>query len=204
MTTGAVTDQSLLVGKTVEEVGLWATYGVNLLMLREARGDVQPAPCARRTLLPGKNSCSLGASDQIARFAADHGLEPDPEIPEWLEEALSESGFAEVVVVPRRRSPARASATSPSEIRIQSNPLSCSQVPNPSPPISPTSPFPSATCWWCTAAGNTSDRSRKTQASTYSPRSKAKKPTRPRASPPPSASPAPWHSRSPAFPSPLA
>ena len=101
VTTATVTDQSLLVGKTVEEVGLWATYGVNLLMLRE-RGDVQPAPWRQTHFTAGQELVLLGASDRIARFAADHGLEPDPEIPEWLEEALSESGFAEVVVVPRR------------------------------------------------------------------------------------------------------
>jgi di/tricarboxylate transporter len=43
----------------------------------------------------------LGASDLIERFVADHSLESVLESPEWLEAALSESGFAEVVVVPR-------------------------------------------------------------------------------------------------------
>ncbi len=43
VTTATVAGQSHLVGKTVEDVGLWATYEVNLLLLREG-GDVQLAP----------------------------------------------------------------------------------------------------------------------------------------------------------------
>jgi di/tricarboxylate transporter len=100
VTTATVTDQSHLVGKTVEEVGLWATYGVNLLMLRDG-GDVQPAPWRQTHFAAGQELVLLGASDQIARFAANHGLASAPETPEWLEEALSASGFAEVVVLPR-------------------------------------------------------------------------------------------------------
>jgi di/tricarboxylate transporter len=100
VTTATVADQSRLVGKTVEEVGLWATYEVNLLMLREG-GDVQPAPWRQTAFAAGQELVLLGESDQIARFVADHGLESDPETPEWLEAALSEFGFAEVVVVPR-------------------------------------------------------------------------------------------------------
>ena len=62
----------------------------------------RPARPWRQThFAAGQELVLLGASDRIARFAADHGLESDPEIPEWLEEALSASGFAEVVVVPR-------------------------------------------------------------------------------------------------------
>ncbi len=100
MTTATVADQSRLIGKTVEEVGLWATYGVNLLLLREG-GDVQFAPWRLTRFAAGQELVLLGASDQIARFAADHGLESDPKTPEWLEAALSTGGFAELVVVPR-------------------------------------------------------------------------------------------------------
>jgi di/tricarboxylate transporter len=100
VTTATVADQSHLVGKTVEEVGLWATYGVNLLMLREG-GDVQYAPWRQTRFAVGQELVLLGASDQIERFAADQGLESAPETPEWLEAALSEGGFAELVVVPR-------------------------------------------------------------------------------------------------------
>jgi len=100
VTTATVADQSHLVGKTVEDVGLWATYGVNLLLLREG-GDVQPAPWRQTRFAAGQELVLLGPSDQIARFAADHGLESDPETPEWLEEVLSTGGFAELVVLPR-------------------------------------------------------------------------------------------------------
>jgi di/tricarboxylate transporter len=100
VTTATVPDQSHLVGKTVEDVGLWATYEVNLLLLREG-GDVQPAPWRQTRFAAGQELVLLGASDQVARFAVDHGLESDPETPEWLEAALSTSGFAELVVVPR-------------------------------------------------------------------------------------------------------
>ena len=100
VTTATVADQSDLVGKTVEDVGLWATYGVNLLLLREG-GDVQPAPWRQTRFAAGQDLVLLGSSGQIARFAADHGLESDPETPKWLETALSAGGFAELVVAPR-------------------------------------------------------------------------------------------------------
>jgi di/tricarboxylate transporter len=100
VTTATVSDQSHLVGKNVEEVGLWSTYGVNLLMLREG-GDVQPAPWRQTHFAAGQELVLLGASDQIARFAADQGLELNSRTPEWLEAALSASGFAELVVLPR-------------------------------------------------------------------------------------------------------
>ena len=100
VTTATVANQSRLVGKTVEEVGLWSTYGVNLLMLREG-GDVQPAPWRQTHFAAGQELVLLGASDQIARFAADQGLELDPETPKWLEATLSAGGFAELVVLPR-------------------------------------------------------------------------------------------------------
>jgi di/tricarboxylate transporter len=100
VTTLTVADQSHLVGKTVEDAGLWATYEVNLLLLREG-GDVQPAPWRQTRFTAGQELVLLGGSDQISRFAEDHGLELDPETPEWLEDALSAGGFAELVVVPR-------------------------------------------------------------------------------------------------------
>jgi di/tricarboxylate transporter len=100
VTTATVTDQSHLVGKTVEDVGLWATYGVNLLLLREG-GDIQPAPWRRTRFAAGQELVLLGASDQVARFAADNGLELDSETPEWFEAFRGTGGFAELVVVPR-------------------------------------------------------------------------------------------------------
>jgi di/tricarboxylate transporter len=100
VSTGTVTVQSHLPGKTVEEVGLWATYGVNLLLLRED-GDVQPAPWRQTRFAAGQELALLGPSDQVARFAADHGLELDAETPEWFDAYRGTGGFAEVVVVPR-------------------------------------------------------------------------------------------------------
>jgi di/tricarboxylate transporter len=100
VTTATVTDQSHLIGKTVEEASLWATYGVNLLMLRED-GDVQPAPWRQTRFAARQELALLGPSDQVARFAADHGLELDAETPEWFESFRGTGGFAEVVVVPR-------------------------------------------------------------------------------------------------------
>jgi di/tricarboxylate transporter len=100
VSTVTVTVQSHLAGKTVEEVGLWATYGVNLLLLRED-GDVQPAPWRQTRFAAGQELALLGPSDQVARFAADHGLELDAETPEWFDSYRGTGGFAEVVVVPR-------------------------------------------------------------------------------------------------------
>jgi di/tricarboxylate transporter len=100
VTTVTVSVQSHLVGKTVEEVGLWATYGVNLLLLRED-GDIQPAPWRQTRFAAGQELALLGPSDQVARFVADHGLELDAETPEWFDSFRGTGGFAEVVVVPR-------------------------------------------------------------------------------------------------------
>jgi di/tricarboxylate transporter len=100
VTTGTVPDQSALVGKTVEEAGLWATYGVNLLLLREG-GDVQPAPWRQTHFAAGQELVLLGADDQVARFAADYGVELNPETPEWFESFMGKGGFAELVVLPR-------------------------------------------------------------------------------------------------------
>ena len=100
VTTATVTDQSHLIGKTVEEASLWATYGVNLLLLRED-GDVQPAPWRQTRFAAGQELALLGPNDQVARFAADHGFELEAETPEWFESFRGTGGFAEVVVVPR-------------------------------------------------------------------------------------------------------
>jgi len=100
VTTATVTDKSNLVGKTVEDTGLWSTYRVNLLMLREC-GDVQPAPWRQTRFVAGQELVLLGTSDQVARFAADHGIELDAETPKWFESFRGTGGFAELVVVPR-------------------------------------------------------------------------------------------------------
>jgi di/tricarboxylate transporter len=100
VTTTTVTDQSHLVGKTVEDAGLWATYGVNLLLLRES-GDIQPAPWRQTRFAAGQDLVLLGPSDQVARFAADYGIELDSETPKWFESFRGTGGFAELVVVPR-------------------------------------------------------------------------------------------------------
>jgi di/tricarboxylate transporter len=100
VTTATVTDQSHLIGKTVEEVGLWASYGVNLILLREG-DDIQPAPWRQTRFATGQDLVLLGADDQVARFAKDHSLELDPGPPEWFESFRGKGGFAELVVVPR-------------------------------------------------------------------------------------------------------
>jgi di/tricarboxylate transporter len=100
VSTVTVTVQSHLAGRTVEEVSLWAAYGVNLLLLRED-GDIQPAPWRQTRFAAGQDLALLGPSDKVARFAADHGLELDAETPEWFESYRGTGGFAEVVVVPR-------------------------------------------------------------------------------------------------------
>jgi di/tricarboxylate transporter len=69
-------------------------------LLRED-GDVQPAPWRQTRFAAGQELALLGPSDQVARFAADHGLELDAETPEWFDSYRGTGGFAEVVVVPR-------------------------------------------------------------------------------------------------------
>ena len=64
-------------------------------------GDVQPAPWRQTHFAGGQELVLLGANDQVARFAADYGIELDPETPEWFESFMGTGGFAELVVLPR-------------------------------------------------------------------------------------------------------
>ncbi|MGI9262635.1 MAG: SLC13 family permease [Woeseiaceae bacterium] len=100
VTVATVTEESRLVGKTIEEADLWSNYGLNLLMLREG-DDVQPAPWRQSHFVAGQALVLLGSDEQVTRFASDQGVELEKETPEWLENELAAGGFAELVVLPR-------------------------------------------------------------------------------------------------------
>ena len=204
VTTATVTDQSPLVGKTVEEAGLWATYGVNLLLLREG-GDVQPAPWRQTRFAAGQELVLLGASDQIARFAADSRYRVGPRDSRVVRilhghGRLRRTGGAASRAA-RRQEPPRLRLTQDVFGRAHRAAHGCR---TPARRFLRHAPVRRRRARGARQLGTPPDRSPRIRASPYSPRSKAKKPTRPRASPPPSASPAPSASRSPASPSQLA
>ncbi len=97
-----VVEKSPAIGRSIEELDLWRTYGLNLLLLRD-ESQVQPAPWRQTRLAAGQELALLGGPDDVARFAGDHGLTVRRELPDEMRAALAPetAGFAEVVVVPR-------------------------------------------------------------------------------------------------------
>jgi di/tricarboxylate transporter len=103
----SVSADSALVGKTVEDAGLWSTYALNLVALREG-ADVLYAPWRLSRFAAGQELALLGEEADVARFADAYALgrgEPGARGGKegWLGELRSDStaGFAELVVRPR-------------------------------------------------------------------------------------------------------
>jgi di/tricarboxylate transporter len=98
----AIPAGSPLIGKTIEEAGLWQRHALNLLLLRE-QDDLSPAPWRQTRFSAGQELALLGDRSQVEQFATAHQLTLADELPAWLETALSttESGFGELVVRPR-------------------------------------------------------------------------------------------------------
>jgi di/tricarboxylate transporter len=93
---------SPLIGRSVEEAGLWQQHALNLLLMRE-QNELSPAPWRQTRFRAGQELALLGDRSQVEQFAAAHQLALADELPDWLEAALSttESGFGELVVRPR-------------------------------------------------------------------------------------------------------
>ena len=206
VTTATVSDKSHLVGKTVEEAGLWSTYGVNLLIVAGGRRRPAPPRGARPASPPGKSSRCWGrairlrASLRTTVSSWTPSLPSGSKPPSRARRRLRRTGGGAARAARRQEHPR---LRPPQNVfgRAHRVALGCRA---PAGRFLRQAPVRRRRAGGSTATGNTSDRSLETRASTYSPPSKAKNPTRPRPSPPPSASPAPSASRSPASPSPSA
>ncbi|MBN1376518.1 MAG: SLC13 family permease [Dehalococcoidia bacterium] len=92
---------SMIVGKTVEETGIWDKYNINILAIA-ANKLPEYAPWRETRFAADQSVALLGNEDNVRQFAADYALAPvgKPKRLELLDDAVS-AGFAEVVVPPR-------------------------------------------------------------------------------------------------------
>jgi di/tricarboxylate transporter len=98
-----IPEDSELVGKTLEEAGLWQEYGLHVLLAKDADGDEHPAPWRHTVLEPGQELVYLGDDESASCFFCDHGLLACEET-HALEDRVGQgerSGFAELIVLPR-------------------------------------------------------------------------------------------------------
>ncbi len=90
-----------LVGKNIEESGIWNNYEVNILALSVGK-SVNYAPWRETKLIAGHTMALYGDDERIQRYAENYKLEAVTNI--TLFENMSdpdESGFVEVIVPPR-------------------------------------------------------------------------------------------------------
>ena len=96
-----IPEESQLIGKTVEESGIWSEYQINLLALSDNK-RTHYAPW-RETRLEEEQILALyGDEEKINRFASKYELEPTSSHPMFrgLDDP-DEAGFVEVIVPPR-------------------------------------------------------------------------------------------------------
>ncbi len=92
---------SELVGKTIEETGIWSN--LNLHVLAVAKDDVlEYAPWRETRFESGQVISLLGSEESVREFASRHKLTlaPNNRLLEMLDDTTS-AGFAEVIVPPR-------------------------------------------------------------------------------------------------------
>ena len=97
----SIPEGSPLIGKTVEDSGIWREHHLNILGLAQA-GHVDYAPWREARLEQGQTLALYGKDDKIEDFATANALRPvsDNNIFQGLEDP-EESGFVEAVVPPR-------------------------------------------------------------------------------------------------------
>lgn len=96
----SITDQSLLIGKTTEQAGLWNIYHVNLLGIGKS-DEVVYAPWRETKLEEGQILAILGSVENIDRFTADYNLK-DISSSRYFTDGFNPnvSGFAELIIPP--------------------------------------------------------------------------------------------------------
>jgi len=94
----AIPADSLLVGKTREDVEIWTRYRLNLLAIAEGE-DVLYAPWRHTPFAAGQRLALLGSQDDLSRFVRDYNLmyRQDAKAFQHLETA-GHAGFAELIV----------------------------------------------------------------------------------------------------------
>ena len=97
----SVPSHSNLVGKSVEESGIWSHYQINILALSDEK-EVDYAPWRETGFKAQQTMALYGDQDKMDQFAADYKLESteDHHIFEGVDDP-EESGFVEVIIPPR-------------------------------------------------------------------------------------------------------
>ena len=92
---------SSLIGKSLEETGIWDKYQLNILALVKGKTP-EYAPWRHTQFETGQVMALLGTEESIIRFSADFGLKPEtgPGQLKTLNDPVS-AGFAEVIIPPR-------------------------------------------------------------------------------------------------------
>jgi len=92
---------STIIGKAVEETGIWDKYNLNILAIAADKLS-EYAPWRETKFEAGQVLALLGSEDNVRKFAADYSLVSveKPKKLELLDDAVN-AGFAEVVVPPR-------------------------------------------------------------------------------------------------------
>ena len=97
----SITEESPLIGKTLEETDIWDKYNLNILAITREQ-LLEYAPWRETRFEAGQTVALLGNEANVINFTSDYNLLPAgrPNKFELLDDSTS-AGFAEVVVPPR-------------------------------------------------------------------------------------------------------
>lgn len=96
-----IQEESELIGKSIEESGIWTRYEINILALSNGK-KIDYAPWRETKLDSGQTMALYGDSDRVRQYADHYGLtgaDNDPLFENMRDP--EESGFVEVIVPPR-------------------------------------------------------------------------------------------------------
>ncbi|MGP3778406.1 SLC13 family permease [Halanaerobium saccharolyticum] len=95
-----ITDDSLLLNKTLEESKLWSSYNLYLLAIKEGE-DIAYAPWRFTRFASGQEVIIMGEEDNLNSFAEDHNLSSKGKYNDYLDHReLENTAFAELMIAP--------------------------------------------------------------------------------------------------------
>jgi len=95
-----ITDDSLLLNKTLEESKLWSSYNLYLLAIKEG-DDIAYAPWRFTRFASGQEVIIMGEEDNLNSFAEDHNLSSKGKYNDYLDHReLENTAFAELMIAP--------------------------------------------------------------------------------------------------------
>ncbi|WP_280771722.1 SLC13 family permease [Salipaludibacillus daqingensis] len=96
-------ENSSLNGKSIEELGIWTTYAINILALSES-GSHLYSPWRKSRLQSNQTIAVLGSHEDVTIFAKDHDLQVKNSLETFSNlENEDRAGFAEIIIPPKSR-----------------------------------------------------------------------------------------------------